>query len=458
MPSKPRILVVDDDYWGRRFLKEILLQAEYEVEDAADGTEAIQKIRRQAYDLIITDFKMKELSGLDVLIKAKEQKYDPEILLTTAYGTIESAVEAIKLGAFDYLTKPIDSKRILITIEQALERKRLRGEVLELRKQVAEKFGYKNIVTVSPKMQKVLELGEVISKTDSTVLIQGESGTGKELIARAIHFGGLRADKPFIAVNCAALPEPLLESELFGHVKGAFTGAVRDKKGLFEESNEGTLLLDEVGDMPQSIQVKLLRVLQENKVRRVGSNVATSVDVRIIASTNRELIGLVKENKFREDLFYRLNVIPITIPPLRERKEDIGPLANHFMKVFSKKFKKKVQGFTPEAIKLLMSYEWSGNVRELENFVERIVALVPSETITASDITNVLQLDKQTETENRELKGLNLLGAYQEVEKEYIIKSLEKNNWNQIRAAEELGISRSSLWRKIKKYSITIPA
>jgi len=304
-------------------------------------------------------------------------------------------------------------------------------------------------------MKKVLELVELVSVTDSTVLIEGESGTGKELVARAIHFSGRRAKHPFIAVNCGALPEPLLESELFGHLKGSFTGAIRDKKGLFEEADGGTLLLDEIGDMPSPIQVKLLRVLQEGEIRRVGGNSNISVDVRIIASTNRKLSALVEEGEFREDLFYRLNVIPITIPPLRERREDIIPLINHFVEVYRAKLKKDVQGFSPEALEILLNHDWPGNIRELENVVERAMTLGSHTLISSSDLTKIFYLgeapSKSTEPESDDF---NLHKAHEMLEREYILKALKKNDWNQSQAAKGLGIDRSSLWRKMKEYGI----
>lgn len=460
MVTKPYILVVDDKEWERKFLKEFLEESGYKVDEAGDGEEAIEKIKNNTYDLVITDLRMGEQSGFDVLKTAKTQSYKPEVIVITAYGTIESAVNAIKLDAFDYLTKPLDSKRVLITIGQALERKLLRNEVQSLRNQLEEKYSRKRIVAESDEMRKILEVIDLVTRTDSTVLIEGESGTGKELVARALHFSGPRARKPFITVNCAALPEPLLESELFGHVKGTFTGAVKDKKGLFEEADEGTLLLDEIAEMPMSIQVKLLRVLQEGSIRKVGGAAEIDVDVRIIASTNKKLASLAKEGNFREDLFYRLNVIPMTVPPLRERKKDIAPLVEHFVKVCNRKLNKKVRGFTAGAMKLLISHDWPGNIRELENLVERTITFSTSDLITTQDLSEIFHMDgitagqKEQERITSVKDEISLDRLYGRVEKEFILNALERNGWNQSQTAREIGISRSSLWTKMKKHTI----
>ncbi|MCK4543864.1 MAG: sigma-54-dependent Fis family transcriptional regulator, partial [Spirochaetales bacterium] len=338
MARNSRILVVDDDKWTREFARKIFEREGYRIDTAAGGREAIKKIKGSVYDLVITDLVMKDCNGIEVLKKAREQSYDPEVIVMTGYGSVETAVKTLKLGAYDYLKKPLDPGRTILTIEQALEKRKLRREVESFRSQVEEKFGVRQIITKSPKMCDVMRLVDLVMTNDSAVLIEGESGTGKELVARAIHFGGPRASRPFIALNCGALPEQLLESELFGHVKGAFTGADSNKKGIFEEADGGTLLLDEVGDMPLSLQVKLLRVLENGEVRKVGGTNSIHVDVRIISSTNRNLSSLLKEGKFREDLYYRLRVVPIKLPPLRKRKEDIMSLLDHFLEVYSRKF------------------------------------------------------------------------------------------------------------------------
>lgn len=456
--KKSFVLVVDDEEWVRVSLSTLLQGDGYTVDTAADGTEAKRKIEEGIFDMIITDLKLKDISGIDILKIAKTQSYDPEVLMITAYGTVESAVEAIKLGAFDYLTKPLDSKRVALTVKQALERRDLRSEVSTLRRQMGEKYGRVNIIYASLKMKRILELVDLVSRTDSTVLIEGESGTGKELIARAIHFDGPRANKPFIAVNCGSLPEPLLESELFGHVKGAFTGALRDKKGLFEEAEGGTLLLDEIGDLPLSTQVKLLRVLQDGEVRRVGSNSTQRVHVRTIASTNRSLKSLIEKGNFREDLYYRLNVIPIIVPPLRERREDIVPLVNHFVKEFGRKLRKDIKGFSPAALKMLLDSKWPGNVRELENLVERTVALSSSELVTPSELDTSLHLENIiSQRESAKLEEITLGSTYRILEREQILRSLEKHRWNRLKVARELDISRTSLWRKMKKFGLERP-
>ena len=465
MEQKPFILVVDDDNVTRMFLKEFLEPKGYRVQEACEREEATQKIKENRYDLIITDLKLAGASGMDILNEAIRQPYAPEVVLVTAYGSIESSVEAIKGGAFDYLTKPFDTKRVLITLQQALERKGLKRRVIGLQSNLEGRCSRKKIIAESPQMRRILDLVDSICMTNSTVLIQGESGTGKELIAQAIHYCGPRANKPFIAVNCAALPEALLETELFGHVKGAFTGAQQDKKGLMEEANGGTLLLDEIGDMPLLIQPKLLRVLEEGRIRKVGSNTMRNVDVRVIAASNRALETLVENGKFRNDLFFRLNVIPIVIPPLRERPEDIQPLVNHFLGMYCKRMHKEIRGFSSEAIDVLMSHELRGNVRELENMIERAVAVSRSTYLEASDLVSTTTPGKNwqgkriSSGECLNLSRVNeiLEKEHSVVEKEHIERALEKNGWNQSRTALELGISRTTLWSKMKKHGIGGP-
>ena len=453
MQYSVKILIVEDEEWAREFLKDILIEEGHDVVGADNAAKAIEVIGEGHFDLVITDLRMEGGSGIDVLKFSKSQEFDPEVLLTTAFGSVESAVEAIKLGAFDYLTKPLESERVLVTVAQALEKRRLKSEVEQLRGQVEEMHGNRNVIAASSLMRKVLELVDLVSRTDSNVLIEGESGTGKELVAKAVHFGGSRAAKPFIAVNCGALPDALLESELFGYVKGAFTGAAKDKKGLFEAADGGSLLLDEVGDMPLPLQVKLLRVLQEGEVRRVGSNSSLSVDVRVIASTNKRLDQLVSSGQFREDLYYRLKVVPVYVPPLRERKEDIMPLLNHFRKKFNDKLSKDIQGFDPQAIDLLLGYDWPGNIRELENLVEGAMALSRTSDIPVDLVRTILRTDSAV-SQSSASDRLNLSDAQDAIEKEYIVKALEKSGWNQVEACKDLGIGRTSLWRKMEKYEL----
>ena len=458
MARNSRILVVDDDKWTREFARKIFEREGYRIDTAAGGREAIKKIKGSVYDLVITDLVMKDCNGIEVLKKAREQSYDPEVIVMTGYSSVETAVKTLKLGAYDYLKKPLDPGRTILTIEQALEKRKLRREVESFRSQVEEKFGVRQIITKSPKMCNVMRLVDLVMTNDSAVLIEGESGTGKELVARAIHFGGPRASRPFIALNCGALPEQLLESELFGHVKGAFTGADSNKKGIFEEADGGTLLLDEVGDMPLSLQVKLLRVLENGEVRKVGGTKSIHVNVRIISSTNRNLSSLLKEGKFREDLYYRLRVVPITLPPLRKRKEDIMPLLDHFLEVYSRKFKKNVQSFSDKALVMLLNYDWPGNIRELENLVEGTIIFSQSTVITPIEISTILQI-KETSGENGEEgpSDLNIKKRFIKLEREYILKALEENNWNQVKTARDLGIGRSTLWRKMEKMRLKKP-
>ncbi len=457
-PEPALILVADDEEWVRLALGRLLEGAGYRVDTAAGGVETKERIRRGGYDMVIVDLRMKDVDGIEVLKAAVAVAGGPEVLLITAHGTLESAVEAIKLGAFDYLAKPLDSKRVLLTVEQALERRRLRSELTLLRRQVGEKYGRGNIIASSAAMRRVLDLVDLVSRTESTVLVEGESGTGKELVARAIHFDGARAGGPFVTVNCGALPEPLLESELFGHVKGAFTGAVRDKKGLFEEADGGTLLLDEIGDLPLPIQVKLLRVLQDGEIRRVGDVSFRRVSTRVIASTNRRLHELVARSAFREDLYYRLNVIPIVLPPLRERKEDILPLASHFVAEFSRKLGRNVQGFSAPALAALLQHDWPGNVRELQNVVERTITLSSSALLSLEDVNASLSLGgiaRSATTPTGDAGALR--STYRMLERDSIARALDRHSWDRSAAAAELGISRTSLWRRMKEYSLVSP-
>lgn len=454
MSKKLSVLVVDDQVSITKYLSSLLGMSGYSVDTANKRDEAIKKLAHGTFDLVIVDLKLGEDDGIDVLKSAREQYYNPEVILITGYGSIESAVEVIKLGAFDYVTKPFESKRMLLTVQQAMERKKLKHEVALLRLEVNKTFTPDCIVGQSPEMRKLMQTVEMIAKIDSTVLIEGESGTGKELIAKAIHSKSERRGKPFIPVNCGALPEALLESELFGYVKGAYTGAVHDKKGLFEEAEEGTILLDEIGDMPMPLQVKLLRVLQSGEIRKLGDSRVKILSLRVIALTNKKLESLVKAGTFREDLFYRLNVIPITVPPLRERREDIAALLIHYLEIFKQKFNRDIKGFEPEAVEFLINYDWPGNVRELANLIERTAALAISSMISLSDISRFLKLGKQTCSEQSDTGELELSSACERTEKEYILKSLVKNEWNQTLTAKNLGISRTSLWRKMKTLGI----
>jgi DNA-binding NtrC family response regulator len=452
MARGSRILVVDDDETIRGFLRDLLGANGYEVEEAVDTHGAAQMLKAHEYEVVLTDLMLPDGDGLEVLRAARSRPYEPEVLLITAYGTIDSAVEAVRGGAFDYLTKPIATQKLLLTVDRAIERRTLRSEVSHLRREVGERYAPESIVAASPGMRRIVEMIDVVSATDSAVLIQGESGTGKELVARAIHFRGARAGRPFIAINCAALPEALLESELFGYAKGAFTGAATEKKGLFEEANGGTLLMDEIGDMPLLLQGKLLRVLQEGEIRRVGSASVRRVDVRILASTNRNLADLISEGKFREDLFYRLNVIPLVIPPLRERREDIVPLCRHFLSLYGKKLNRQPQSLAPGALELVFAHSWPGNIRELANVIERAVTLSTAPVISVEEFRVIFSLG-QTATPAPGAQPASAV-TMESAEKETILRALKEADGNQTKAARALGMGRNTLWRKMKKHGI----
>jgi len=448
-----RILVVDDDEAVRSLLRDMLSANGHTVETAEDIRGAAEALKAGEFELVLTDLMLPDGDGLEVLRLARARPYEPEVLLVTAYGTIDSAVEAVRTGAFDYLTKPISTQKLLLTVDRAIERRTLRNELTNLKREVGERYSGSGLVAVSAGMRRVMELVQMVAAADSAVLIQGESGTGKELIARAIHFRGARAARPFIAINCAALPEALLESELFGYAKGAFTGAATEKKGLFEDADGGTLLLDEIGDMPLLLQGKLLRVLQEGEIRRVGSTAVRRVDVRILASTNRSLADLIRDGKFREDLFYRLNVIPIVIPPLRDRRDDILPLCRHFLAVYGGKLGRQPQGLSPEALQFVLEHAWPGNVRELENVIERAVTLSSSPVISVEEFRAIFALGERAGVSGlppaaREDQTIH--GA----ERDAILRALREADGNQTRAAEALRMGRNTLWRKMKKYGI----
>lgn len=453
--SIPKLLVIDDDYSILNFFKRLFKGTSYNVHYYKKSVEAMQHIGRENFDCIITDLKIDNYGGLDILKYAKDKDPLTEVILITGYGTIESAVQAMQLGAYDYLTKPLDVDKTRITIERAIERRNLRNTISVLKKKV-DKNNRMGVVAVSESMRRVLDLAEAVAQTSSTVLITGESGVGKEVIARYIHNESQRADRSFVSINSSAIPESLLESELFGYVEGAFTGAVKNKLGLFEEANGGTLFFDEVGELPFSTQAKLLRALQEGEIRHIGSTRNIKVDVRIIAATNQNLHVLVNDGKFREDLYYRLNVIPINIPPLRERKEDIIPLINMFVDKYSIRMKKFVREFNSDAIYIMMQYDWPGNVRELENIIERIIAICKGENITAEDVHKVFKLDKNIggDVKIKRIGKTKDTDGYKIDEGARVLNALKETNWNHQKAAERLGISRTTLWRKIKKYGL----
>ena len=443
------ILLVDDEESPRATLALLLKQAGHEVVQAEGVTAAAQALAASTFDLVITDLRMPDGDGLDVVRRTRAARPDAEVIILTAYAGWESAKEAMRLGALDYFEKGREPGELFHRVDQALEKKALRRENENLRHQVRTRYSIPGIVARSPEMQRVLELVARVAPSDATVLIQGESGTGKELIAKAIHHASPRAAGPFVAVNCGALPEPLLESEIFGHVKGAFTGAVATKRGLLEDAQAGTFLLDEVGEMPVGLQVKLLRALQEREIRRVGGNQPIAVNTRVLAATNRDLAQRVREGRFREDLYYRLNVVLVTLPPLRERREDVALLAEHFLARAGER-RGRVLRLSPAAAERLLSYAWPGNVRELENAVERASLLATGDTILPDDLPPHIALGTGLGSAPA-LPGQTNLAA---VEKAHIVQTLERCGWNHSRAAEALGIGRTTLWRKLKEYGL----
>jgi len=447
----PEILLVDDEKSVRTTLSMFLTKAGYNIEESSNGQDAIEKINQKFYDLIITDLKMKPIDGMEVLKKSKEINPMTEVIVMTAYGTVASGVEAMKLGAYDYILKPFKNDEFLILVSKALEHKHLLTEVEKLQEGLKEKYKFENIVGNSQKMLDVISMVSKVAPMDSTVLISGESGTGKELIANAIHINSKRKNRSFVTINCGAIPEHLQESELFGHIRGAFTGAVRDKVGLFQEANGGTLFLDEIGETALSTQVKLLRFLQDGEIRRVGENEPLRVNVRLLVATNKNLEEEIEKNNFREDLFYRINVIPIRMPPLRERKDDVPLLVNHFLEKFKKKTNKKIEEVSPDAMSILSGYNWPGNVRELENVLERSVILSNHNVITPEDLPDSLL------TSENKIKSKNTFEeecTLEKLNKKYILRILDNYSWNQKKASSILGISTTTLWRKLKSYGI----
>ncbi|HLC42556.1 MAG TPA: sigma-54 dependent transcriptional regulator [Methylomirabilota bacterium] len=443
------ILVVDDEESARSTLALLLTKRGHNVTQAEGAKAAIQALGQTVFDIVITDLRMPDGDGLEVLRAAKSSSPETEVVLLTAFAGWESAKEAMRLGAFDYFEKGKEPDELFHRIDQALEKKALRRENQNLRHQVRERYSLSGIIASSKEMQDVLDLVRRVAPTDATVLIQGESGTGKEVIAKAIHHASRRAGGPFVAVNCGALPETLLESEIFGHVKGAFTGATANKRGLLEEAHQGTFFLDEIGEMTPAIQVKLLRALQDKEIRRVGSNQPVAVDARLLAASNRDLGQMMREGTFREELFYRLNVITLVIPPLRERREDIPLLAEHFLARFSQK-QGRVARLSAAAMERLLRYPWPGNVRELENVMERTAILARGEIIEPDDLPPHIA----TGTELGPAPSLPHERSLVEVEKTHILQTLERCGWNYSRAAESLGIGRTTLWRKLKEYGL----
>lgn len=457
---KPRILVVDDEESIREFLDIMLKKEGYEVTCVEDGQKAIDILKKKSFDLVISDLQMPNVTGIELLQHTKENYPDLLFMMITAFGTTETAVEAMKMGAYDYVTKPFKLDEVRLNIANALRSQHLEFENRSLKKELNREYSFQSLVGNSSAMHHIFDMVKRVSVTPTNILVTGESGTGKEMVAKAIHYNGPLKDKPFITINCGAIPESLMESEMFGHKKGSFTGAVADKAGLFEVADGGTLFLDEVGELPITIQVKLLRAIQERMIRRVGSTEDTSVDVRLIAATNRDLEAMVEDQTFRQDLFYRLNVIQIKTPPLRERKDDVQLLAEHFLKKYNERLGKSVNSISVDAMNVLKKYDYPGNVRELENIIERTVALEAGASILPESLPPFVKTTggsrQMVSSEGIEItdEGIDLDKVIGQIEKELIIKSIHAANGVKKKAAKLLGITFRSMRYRVEKYNL----
>jgi two-component system response regulator AtoC len=450
-----RVLIVDDEENFRHMLSVILVKEGYEVETAPNGDEALKKVIASPFDQVLCDIRMPRMDGLEFLREMRKKGAEVITIMMSAYGTVDIAIEAMKLGAYDYISKPFKPDEIILTLRKAEEREQLRRENQLLRKEIAREYSFENIVSKNEKMQKIFDVIKKVAQYRSTVLITGESGTGKELVARALHYNSERSQNPFMPVNCGAIPENLLESELFGHVKGAFTDAIRTKKGLFEEADGGTLFLDEIGELPGQLQVKLLRVLQDGEIRKIGESKSIQIDVRIVAATVKDLQKEVNEGRFREDLFYRLNVLPIHIPPLRERKEDIPLLIKHFIGKYNQILNKNVADIDHSGLEALMNYKWYGNVRELENTIERAIVLCDRNYIQLENLPVEIQnFKEESQPEPMPDEEYSIKKASKSLEMNLIKKALSKTKGNHTHAARLLEISHRALLYKIKEYGI----
>ncbi|HHT9117817.1 MAG TPA: sigma-54-dependent transcriptional regulator [Candidatus Hypogeohydataceae bacterium YC38] len=451
-----KILIIDDDEGIQFFLGELLRKKGYQTEVATSAETALSKVEKDAFSLILLDVRLPGMSGVDAIRRLRELEPQAPIIIMTAYGTKETALQAIQQGAYDFFTKPIKVDELLCVLRRALEKRQLQLEIAALEERLKKRYEFENIIGSSGPMQEVFAMVRKVAVTDSSVIIYGESGTGKELIAQAIHANSPRGNKPFVKLNCVAIPEGLLESELFGHEKGAFTGAVTQKIGKFELANEGTIFLDEIGDMTLATQSKILRVLQEREFERVGGTKTIKVDVRIIAATNKDLKKAVEDKQFREDLYFRLNVVPIQLPPLRERKEDIPPLVEHFLKEASLKVKKEIKSISKDALEVLTEYNWPGNVRELENCIERAAVITEGEFIAKESLPLYLTGPEEARPISQEA-GISLDESLAAMEKKLILEALSQAGGIQVKAARLLGITERSLWHRIKKFDIKIP-
>jgi two-component system, NtrC family, response regulator HydG len=448
---KPHILVVDDDVSHRTMLKTLLSGWGYAVSEADDGSGAVQEVQKQPFDLVLMDIRMVKVSGLQALPEIKTFNPAIPVIIMTAYSSVETAVEALKAGAYDYLTKPLDFDELRIAMGRSMDHTRLKEENRLLRESLGNRFDRRDIIGRSQAIERLLETVAQVAPSEATILVTGESGTGKEMIAGAIHHNSPRRKSPFVKINCAAITESLLESELFGHEKGAFTGAYRRKEGKFFIAHKGSIFLDEISEMSPAMQVKLLRVLQEREFTRVGGEEVVKVDVRVVAATNKDLLAEIGAGRFREDLFYRLNVVTLTLPPLRQRKEDIPLLAQHFLGVFAEKNHKEVKGFTPQAMDRLLRHEWPGNVRELMNTVERGVVMGQGSYLDTEDLTLIPEgFSKENKPSAKEATAADL--PLDVVEKATILKALEASSGNKSEAARKLGITRKTLLSKLRKY------
>lgn len=455
--EKGRVLIIDDDEIIRKSCEKVLSPEGYTVVSAQSGREGLKLLSNKPFDLVLTDLRMPDMNGIDVLKKVKERGPDIEVIIITGYGTIKSAIEAIRYGAYDYVEKPFSPEELLNVVRRSLERRNLILENTRLKQEVQSLYRVENIVGNSKAIQRVFNLIATVASTESTVLITGESGTGKELVARAIHYNSPRREGPFIVVDCGTIPDNLMEAELFGYTKGAFTGATETQKGLIETAKRGSLFFDEIGNLNLNLQAKLLRLIQEREFRMVGGRELIKADIRIIAATNKDLLSLVKEGSFREDLFYRLNVFPIYLPPLRERKEDIPALSNHFLKKYNKESGKNVKSISAEAMKKLFLYDWPGNIRELENVIHRALILSSGDTLRSEDIIISDMEDIKIPRNLRELKETKKrlkARSIEGIERSFILDALSRNNWNISRAAEEVGMQRTNFHSLMRKYGI----
>jgi two-component system response regulator AtoC len=452
--EEKKILVIDDEENMRHMLAVLLEKEGYQVDNAGNGKKGLDLALENFYDLILCDLKMPVMDGMAFLEKFRDSKQESTVIVMSAYGTMDTAIEALKRGAYDYVSKPFKADEILLTLKKAEERERLRKENRLLQQGMRERYSYAQMIGRSPAMQEIFATIEKVADYKTSVLVTGESGTGKELIARAIHYNSSRADKPLVTVNCGAIPEALLESELFGHKKGSFTDAIRDKRGLFQEAHGGSIFLDEIGELPRPLQVKLLRALQEEEIKRVGDNQSIKIDIRVMAATTKDLAEEVKGGRFRDDLYYRINVLHITVPPLRERPEDIPQLILHFIDKTRKRLGSEMDGVSPAAGRALQAYSWPGNVRELENFIERAMVMAGGDTIELGDLPPALQAKVETADFVADDANLSIKEASKRLERTLIKKALEQTGGNRTQAARILEISHPALLYKMKAYGI----